>query len=121
MTTTLPSLAKETIALRTLFNGTFFQSMPVSEDVYGAINAFFLERTGLQEAADALTENVLTIAYAKNYNPIDILKEFDKAAVDSDLKKILLALFNSGRFSTSKLGYGKGQQTNKWVDRNIIA
>ena len=120
MSNNLPSQSKETQALRQLFNGSFYQSVPVDEGTYSIIYGFFLDRTNLPDAAEALTQNVLTIGFNNKVNPLDVLKEFDKAATESDFKKILIALVNTGRIPTSKVGYNRGSSVNKWVQRTIV-
>ena len=117
----LPTVSKETQSLRQLFNGSFYQNVPVDEGTYSIIYGFFLDRTMLPEAADTLTHTVLTIGFNNKINPLDVLNEFDKAATDSDFKKILVALVNTGRVETSKVGYNRGSVTNKWAQRAIIA
>lgn len=117
----LPTTSSETQSLRQLFNGSFYQSVPVDEGTYSIIYGFFLDRTALPEAAESLTHTTLTIGFNNKVNPLDILKEFDKSATDSDFKKILIALLNTGRVETSKVGYNRGNVVNKWAKRNIIA
>lgn len=117
----LPNDSQETQSLRQLFNGSFYQSVPVDEGTYSIIYGFFLDRTNLPEAAESLTQSILTIGFNNKVNPLDVLKEFDKAATDSDFKKIMIALVNTGRIATSKVGYNRGTTVNKWVQRTIIA
>jgi hypothetical protein len=107
--------------LRKLFNGTYYQDVPVDQGTFDVIYGYFYDRTGLKEAADSLTQSVLIIGFNNKVNPLDILKEFEKAATVSDLKKIMIAIFNTSKYPTSKIGYNKGQHINKWVSRNIVA
>ena len=116
----LPYDNKEAKALRELFNGSFYQTVPIDENTYSVVYGYFLDKTGLKEAADSLTQSIITIGFNNKVNPIDIIKEFDKAASLSDLKKIMIALFNSSKVPTSKVGYSKGPKINKWVFRNIV-
>ena len=115
----LPTDNNEITAIKKLFNGAFYQNVPVSQGTYDVIYGFFMDRTGLKESADALTQSLLTIASTNRVQPLDILKEFDKAATISDFKKVLIAMFNAGRTPTSKLGYTRGSLTIKWTARNI--
>lgn len=117
----LPVTSQEIKALRQLFNGTFYQAVPVDEGSYSIIYGYFLDKTGVSEAADSLTQAVVTIGFNNKINPLDIIKEFEKAATISDMKKIMIALFNSSKGPTSKIGYNKGSKINKWVARNIVA
>ena len=104
-----------------LFNGTYYQNIPVSEGVYDLVYGYFFSKTNLKESAEALTQTVLTLSYNTKINALDILNEFEKAPSDSDLKKLMISVFNTGRQSTSKLGFSNGTVTNRWVARNIVA
>lgn len=116
----LPVTSQEVKALRQLFNGSFYQAVPVDQGSYDIIYGYFLDRTGLAEAADSLTQAIITIGFNNKVNPLDIIKEFEKAPTVSDMKKIMIALFNSSKGPTSKVGYNKGSRVNKWVARNIV-
>lgn len=115
----LPITSNETKALQQLFNGSFYQEVPVGAAAYDVIYGFFLDKTGLKEAADSLTQALITIGFNNRVNPLDIINEFDKTSNNSDLKKLMIAFFNSGKLPTSKVGYNKGVTSNKWVARNI--
>jgi hypothetical protein len=106
---------------RNLFNGTFYQNIPVSENVYSIVYSFFFDKTKLKESADALTQSLLTLSYNSNVNPIDIIQEFVKAPNDSDYKKLLISVFNTGKPNTSRVGFSNGTTINRWVSRNIVA
>ena len=106
---------------KNLFNGTFYQNIPVSEGVYDLVYGYFLSKTNLKESADALTQSVLTLSYNTKINALDVLKEFDKAPNESDLKKLMISVFNTSRGATSKLGFSNGTVINRWVERNIVA
>lgn len=121
MTTNLPTTSQDTTKLKKIFNGAFYQDVPVDENTYSIVYGFFLGRTGLKESADILTQSLLAVAHNNKLNPIEILKEFDKATTESNFKKILISVFNAGRSNSSKIGYGKGTTTNKWILRNILA
>lgn len=106
---------------KNLFNGTFYQNIPVSENVYSIVYAFFFDKTKLKESADVLTQSLLTLSYNSNVNPVDIIQEFNKAPNDSDYKKLLISVFNTGKPNTSKIGFSNGTVLNRWVARNIVA
>ena len=82
---------------------------------------YFFNKTNLKESAEALTQTVLAVSYNTKINPLDILNEFDKAPNNSDLKKLMISVFNTSRGSTSKIGFGDGTTINRWVSRNIVA
>jgi hypothetical protein len=121
MASNLPATSSENIANQRIFNGTFFQEIPIDENTHSIVYGFFLGKTGLKESADSLTQSLLSVCYNNKFNPIDILKEFDKATTESNFKKILIGVFNTGRNPTSKIGYSKGTSVNKWVARNIVS
>ena len=106
---------------RNLFNGTYYQNIPVSEGVYDLVYGYFLNKTNLKESADALTQAVLTLSYNTKINALDIINEFEKAPNESDLKKLMISVFNTSRGATSKLGFSDGTTINRWVARNIVA
>lgn len=106
---------------KNLFNGTYYQNVPVSEGVYDLVYNYFLDKTNLKESADALTQSVLVLSYNTKINALDILKEFDKAPDNSDLKKLMISVFNTNRGATSKIGFSDGTTINRWVQRNIVA
>lgn len=120
MTNNLPK-NDQNLPVKQLFNGSFYQSIPVDENTYSIVYGFFFDRTSLKESADVLTQTLISLSYNNKLNPIDVLKEFDKDTSESNYKKILISVFNAGRYSSSKLGYGKGTTINKWVARNIVA
>lgn len=106
---------------RNLFNGIYYQTVPVSEGVYDLVYGYFLSKTNLKESAESLTQSVLTLSYNTKINALDILNEFEKAPNDSDLKKLMISVFNTSRGATSKIGFSDGTTINRWVARNIIA
>ena len=108
-------------AMTQLFNGVYYQSVLIDQGSYDLIYGFFLDKTGLAASADSLTQALISIGFSNKVNPTDILKEFDKATTESDIKKILIALFNGSKMPTSKVGYKKNVAQNKWVIRNIVA
>jgi len=116
----LPDTSNQTSSLKQLFNGAFYQNINIDQSSYDIIYGFFLDRSGSKEAANSLTSSLVTLGHSNKINPLDLLKEFDKTANESDFKKVLLALFNSGRISTSKLGYNRNVVGNQWVNRTIL-
>ena len=116
----IPNNNIENQQLKQLFNGAFYQNITVNDSTYNLIYGFFLDRTNSKDAADALTSSLITLGYNNKINPVDLLKEFDKTTSESDFKKLLLSIFNSGRLSTSKLGYTRAGNTNQWTDRTIL-
>jgi hypothetical protein len=121
MSQNLPSTAN-TEKVEKIFNGAFYQEVPMSENVYSVVFAFFLEKmNNLQDVAQSLTQILIAVCYNNNLQPLDILKEFDKATSESSFKRILINVLNTNRYPSSKLGYSRDSATNKWVARNIVA
>jgi len=95
-------------------------SLNIDGEIYNQVFAFFSSKTNSVPAAQQLTQSVLTLTYNNNVDPLKIITEFNKAANDSELKTLLIAFFNSLRPSTSKIGFGINNQTNEWIQRNIL-
>ena len=89
-------------------------------NVYNQVYAFFKSKTGSDTAAQQLTQNIMILTFNNKLDPLQIIKDFDKAASESDLKTLLIAFFNSLRGPTSKIGYSNTIFTNQWVQRNIL-
>lgn len=118
MTNNLPN-TNQNQNYKQLYNGVFVQAVPIDQNVYDIVYGFFLERTNFKEAADSLTQTLLSLSYNNKVDPLAVLKEFDKATNESDFKKIMISVFNAGRYPSSKIGYNKDSTPNKWVVRNI--
>lgn len=105
-----------------IFNGAFYQEVPISENVYSIVYAFFLEKmNGLTDVAESLTQILIAVCYNNSLQPLDILKEFDKATSESSFKRILINVLNTNRYPSSRIGFSRNSATNKWVARNIVA
>ena len=105
---------------QTFFNGYFSQTLQVSSAVYGQVNGFFLARTSNSAVADSLSQDLLTLTYNNNLDPLIMIAEFDKAASESDLKKLLISFFNASKGATSKLGYFNKRTDNNLIKRSIL-
>ena len=116
MSTNLPS-SSSTVTF-TSINGLEIQ---VDANVYNQIFTFCAARTSSQSAAGQLTQSVLVLTYGNSLDPLTIINEFNKAANESELKTLLIALFNSLRPATSKVGFSYNIVPNQWIIRNIIS
>lgn len=114
-------MSTEAQNLKDFFNGAFYQSVPVDQNLYDLVYGYFFSITNSKESADVLTQTLLTVSYNSKINALDIIDEFKKSSNDSELKKLMIAVFNTNKDSTNKLGYSSGTTTNKWVARNIVA
>lgn len=102
------------------FSGYYKTNLPVSGQQYDAVLTFFLKRTsGNKTSAEALTASVLTIAQNRGLDPLSLVEEFKKFNDNDSFKASLLALLNSDRRPTSKLGYSVTPDPNPFIVRNI--
>ena len=118
----MSNLPKRTEDLNTgaYFSGYYQTTLPVSGQQYDAVLTFFLKKTtGNRVAAEALTASVMTIAQNRGIDPMSFIEEFKRYNDDDSFKAALLALLNSDRRSTSKLGYSVTPEANPYVARNI--
>ena len=116
----IPNNNTEPNSSQTFFNGYFSQTLQVSSAVYGQVNGFFLARTSDAAVADSLSQALLTLTYNNNLDPLIMISEFEKAASDSDLKKLLISFFNASKGATSKLGYFNKKTNNNYVQKSIL-
>jgi hypothetical protein len=89
--------------------------------VYDKIYSFFQTKTSSISAAEQLTQTVITLTNNNSLDPMAIITQFDLATNDNELKILLIALCNSLRPSTSKIGYQHTITYNQWIQRNIVA
>ena len=102
------------------FKGYYQTTLPVSGQQYDAVLTFFLKRTnGNRSAAEALTASIMSIAQNRGLDPISIVDEFKQYQDNDNFKAALLALLNSDRRPTSKLGYSVVPVANPSIVRNI--
>ena len=102
------------------FSGYYQTTLPVSGQQYDAVLTFFLKRTkGNRSSAEALTATIMSIAQSRGLDPISLIEEFKRYNDDDSFKAALIALLNSDRRSTSKLGYSVVPSGNPYVVRNI--
>lgn len=102
------------------FNGYYKTNLPVNGQQYDAVLTFFLKKTsGNKVAAEALTASVITIAQNRGINPLSIVDDFKNYKDNDSFKAALLALLNTERRTTSKLGYSVTPEANPYIVRNI--
>lgn len=105
-----------------MFNGAFYQHIPVDEGTYTVVYSFFLDKmNGIEDIAKTISQALIVSCYNTKLNPLNLLNEFDKVATESAFKRQLIAVLNKNRYPSSKLGYSRGITPNKWVQRNIVA
>jgi len=102
------------------FAGFYSKNVTVAGSVYDAVLAFFLGRTrNDRSAAEALTSSVMVLAQGRGIDPIGLIEDFKKINDDQSFKAALVALLNSDRRPTSKLGYANIPEPDPYVTRNI--
>lgn len=102
------------------FSGYYRTNLPVTGQQYDAVLTFFLKKTnGNRTAAEALTASVMTISQNQGVNPIGFIEEFKRYKDNDSFKAALLALLNTDRRPTSKLGYSISPQANPAIIRNL--
>jgi hypothetical protein len=102
------------------FNGYFNQPIQISDAVYQQIYGYFLTLTNSTDAANALTQSVITLTYNNNLNPLDLIQKFQVDPKSNNTKALLVSFFNSTKGATSKLGYKNNNSTTPDVARNIL-
>ncbi len=102
------------------FNAFYQTQVPIDGAKYDAVFTFFLSRTNNnQEAAKSLTSSLLQIAFSTGISPIAVLEDFKKFKSNESFKTALIALFNSTRRNTSKLGFSIDPSPPLQIIRNI--
>ncbi len=102
------------------FSGYYRTTLPVSGQQYDTVLTFFLRKTsGNRTAAEALTASVMAIAQNQGVDPVGFIEEFKRYKDNDSFKAALLALLNSDRRPTSKLGYSVAPKANPNIIRNI--
>jgi len=102
------------------FDGYYNVQVPVSGPQYDAVIAFFLVRTrGDRDAAISLATALLEITHRRGIDPMQLLDQFKRYNSNESFKNSLLALYNSSRPNTSRLGYVRGANPTPLVVRNV--
>lgn len=102
------------------FNNFYSSQTPISGPQYDAVFTFFLARTNNnKEAARSLAGSLLEITYELGINPLDVLDDFKKYNQNESFRTALIALFNSSRRNTSKIGFASNPSPTPLVLRNI--
>ena len=92
----------------------------MDSQIYNQLYTFFFNKTASANTAANLAQNVMILTYNNNLDPLQIIKDFEKAATQSEFKILLITFFNSLRGPTSKIGYSNNLFTNQWIQRNIL-
>ena len=102
------------------FAGYYNKNVTVAGTVYDVVLTFFLGRTrGDRTAAEALTSSVMVLAQGRGIDPVGLIEDFKKIKDDQSFKAALVALLNSDRRPTSKLGYANIPEPDPYVTRNV--
>jgi hypothetical protein len=101
------------------FNNFFTPQFVVSQDVDGAIIAYFEKIAANKEAAKALAGSVVYTAKMQNLDPMELLTKFSQLP-PGQLNSYLTMFLNLNRVTTSMLGISNAPMTNKYVARTIL-
>lgn len=102
------------------FDGYYNVQLPVSGAQFDAVQTFFLSRTnGEKEAARSLATSLLEITKNRGIDPMELIDQFKKYRSNDAFKNAIIALFNSGRSRTSRIGYSQPPAAAPLVVRNI--
>ena len=105
---------------RTFFNGYFDQHVQITGVEWDLVYAFFLKHTENEDAANAMSEAIITAARSQNLNILDLIKDLEPFE-GIELDQVLALYLNQTRRDTSLLGYSQPLTPNKYAARNILA
>ena len=100
------------------FNNYFTTPVNVTAQEFDVAKSFFINRTGNEQAAAALTAAVILAANELNVKIVDIIEEFKNAG---DLKSAIPTFLNLSRRSSSLLGYEANIEPNENIARQVEA
>lgn len=96
------------------------KTFPIDSQKYDAVLAFFLRRTkGEKTSAEALSSTIMVIAQNKGIDPLLLIDQFKNIKEETAFQAALIALINSDRRVTSKLGFTNRLSPNPYTERNI--
>ena len=100
------------------FNNYFTTPANLTAQEYDVAKSFFVNRTGNEQAAAALTAAVILAANELNVKVVDIIEEFRNTG---DLKSAIPTFLNLSRRSSSLLGYEANIEPNENIARQVEA
>ena len=100
------------------FNNYFTTPANLTAQEYDVAKSFFINRTGNEQAAAALTAAVILAANELNIKIVDIIEEFKNTG---DLKSAIPTFLNLSRRSSSLLGYEANIEPNENIARQVEA
>jgi hypothetical protein len=115
----LPTNSSTDLVTNQFFNSSFVQNVTYNQAVYDQVYGYFYDQTGSADAANTLTQTLITMTNNNRLNPLDVVKDLAKAPDASQLKRLLITFFNASRLPTSKVGYNVNRSVNQWVVRNL--
>ena len=100
------------------FNNYFTTPANLTAQEYDVAKSFFINRTGNEQAAAALTAAVILAANELNIKIVDIIEEFKNTG---DLKSAIPTFLNLSRRTSSLLGYAANIAPNENIARQVEA
>jgi hypothetical protein len=120
MYTNLPQQKTTSTTEYSHFDNYYKQQNSVGPSQYDAVYTFFLGRTKNNvQAAESLSASLLKLTYESGIDPMLVLEDFKKYNSNESFKIALIALFNSSRANTSKIGFTPSTVAPPLVSRNI--
>jgi hypothetical protein len=115
-TTNLPKTAENPTTK--FFNGYFEQEIVIGADKLSVIRSYLEQQTS-PEAAESLTHAVISAAFLRGLDPMELLDEIRQAGRENFTAFIALIL-NDTRADTSLLGVNAAPVRNRYVERSIV-
>jgi hypothetical protein len=100
------------------FNGYFEQEIVIGADKLSVIRAYLEQQTS-PEAAESLTHAVISAAFLRGLDPLDLLDEIRQAGREN-FTAFMALVFNDTRANTSLLGINAAPARNKYVERALL-
>lgn len=102
------------------FNSFFDAELHTSQNIDDAVIGYFQTITGNKDSGRTLAATVLFTALSQGIDPMTIVDEF-RTLAPNELNAYLTVFLNINRANTSLLGLGLTPQTNKYIQRAILA
>jgi hypothetical protein len=99
------------------FNGYFEQDITISAEKLAVIRAY-LEKQTTTESAESLTHAVISAAFLRGLDPLELLDEIKQAGREN-FTAFLALILNDTRANTSLLGINAAPVRNRYVDHGL--
>lgn len=100
------------------FNGYFEQEIEISSDKLSLIKTY-LEKQTSAEAVESLTHAIVSSAFMRGVDPLELLDEIKRAGREN-FTAFLALILNETRANTSMLGVNANPVKNIYVERSVL-